>query len=70
MLNPTPPTSPVCIKPKQTSSVGLPFLFLGLVPQWLCDPVTAKETQGESLLGLLGKLLLPPKKVMLDGHDV
>lgn len=52
------------------SSMGLPFLLLGLVPQWLCDPVTAKETQGERLLGLLGKLLLPPKKVMLDGHDV
>lgn len=49
------------------SGMGAPFLA-GIDSLSGYDPMTAKETQGESLLGLLGKLL-PPKKVMLDGHD-
>lgn len=62
--------SPQCVTKPQAmmSGMGLHFLLLGLIPQWLCDPMTAKERHRGSLLGLLGKLLLLSLEVMLDGH--
>ena len=69
-LTPLLPSPQNVLNPNDDVKHGAPHSLAGIGSPMVMWSSDSQRDTGKSLLGLLGKLLLPPKKVMLDGHDV